>query len=337
MVETLKLVIVIYHPFELWRAPEWFAGRIRTDFPNVTVVRLDDYKRVDQELIDTDILMSWSITPQQVASAKKLRWIHSPAAAVHRLMIPELIASDIAITSARGVHGPMVAEHVMALVFALAKRLPSAVRYQAKKEWGQTLLWNEKPRPREVAGATLGIVGLGSIGREVARLASAIGMRVIATRLNPINQESPMGEDRTPLDQYGPEGLNEMLAQSDYVVLAAPVTPQTKAMIDASRLAAMKPGAYLINVARGALIDEPALIAALREHRIAGAALDVFEEEPLSQDSPFWEMENVLITPHSAALTEKLWSRHFELLSENLRRFLAHEPLLGIVEKRRGY
>lgn len=331
--DRLKLLIVIYHPFELWRAPEWFAERIRRDFPNVDVVRLDDYKSIDRELPNTDVLMSWSITAEQLAAAKKLRWIHSPAAAVHRLIIPELVQSKIMVTSARGVHGRVVAEHVIALLLALAKRLPSAMRYQAQKKWGQEPLWNERPRPLEVAGATLGLVGLGSIGTEVARLAGALGMKVIAVRQSPTTNDASPSVSRT----YSPDEIDTMLAQADYVVLAAPVTAETRGMINAQRLAAMKCNAYLINVARGALVDEPALASALREHRIAGAALDVFEQEPLAQDSPFWEMENVLITPHSAALTERLWERHFDLLSSNLRRFMAEAPLLGMVDKTRGY
>ena len=215
-------------------------------------------------------------------------------------------------------------------------------------------MWQESPRPREIAGATLGLVGLGSIGREVARLASALGMRVIAVRGSSINaadtgerggkQKVPRGGLKSSPGMteriagiYDPGQIDEMLAQSDYVVLAAPVTPQTRGMINQQRLAAMKRDAYLINVARGALIDEPALVTALRNKQFAGAALDVFEEEPLSPDSPLWAMDNVLITPHSAALTEKLWERHFDLLSENLRRFMAGKALLGKVDKARGY
>lgn len=351
MAEKLKLLIVIYHPFELWRAPERFAERLRKEFPDLEVVRLDDYRQVDAELPDTDILMSWSILAEQVKAAKKLRWIHSPAAAVHRLMIPELLASDIRVTSARGVHGPVVAEHVIALVFALAKRLPSAMRYQAQKKWGQALLWNEAPRPCEIAGTTLGTVGLGSIGREVARLASAIGMRVVATKKNLTTERAEEHggktfttkgtsehEGKAFVEQvYGADQLDVMLRQCDFVVLAAPVTPETQGMINEARLSAMRPSAYLINVARGALIDESALVAALCQRRIAGAALDVFEQEPLAEESPLWEMDNVLITPHSAALTERLWDRHFELLAENLRRFMAGKPLLGMVDPRQGY
>lgn len=330
----LKLLIVIYHPFELWRAPESFAERVRRELPNVDVVRRDDYKGIERELPDTDILMSWSITGDELKIARKLRWIHSPAAAVHRLMIPELQASDIVVTSARGVHGPVVAEHVIALILALAKRLPSAFGYQRTHEWAQERMWNESPRPREIAGATLGLVGIGSIGSEVARKAAALGMRVIAARGNAnAATEKPEGVEVV----YPSSSLHRVLQESDYVVLAAPVTPVTRGMINTRTLALMKPDAYLINVSRGALIDEPALIDALRRKQIAGAALDVFEQEPLPADSPLWDLESVLITPHTAALTDKLWDRHFRLFSDNLRRFQAHQPLVGQVDKTRGY
>jgi len=333
----LKLLIVIYHQFELWRAPESFAERIRREFPNVQVVRRDNYKEIEREFPDTDILMSWSITAEELRIAKKLRWIHSPAAAVHRLMIPELQASDIVVTSARGVHGPVVAEHVIALIFALAKRMQSVVRYQSQKKWAQDLIWNESPRPRELAGATLGLVGVGSIGAEVARKASVLGMRVIAVRGSAKSTAINTKVHEGIAEIHPPAELDQVLSRSDYVVLAAPVTPETRGMISAMRLAAMKRDAYLINVARGALIDESALIEALRARQIGGAALDVFEREPLPPESPLWDMENVLITPHTAALTEKLWDRHFELLRVNLHRFMAHQPLLGLVDKTRGY
>ena len=333
------MLIVLYHRSEVWRAPEWFAERLRREFPNIEIVCRDGYEGIEKDLFETDVMMNWSITPQQLQAAKKLRWIHSPAAAVHRLMIPELIASDIVVTSARALHGPVVAEHVLALVLALAKRLPSAARLQARRTWGQELLWKETPRPREIAGATLGLVGIGSIGSAVARLASAVGMRVVAVRGTKISHG---GKDQlregTPIERtYGPDEIESMLGEADYVVLAAPVTPKTAGMMNERRLGAMQPDAYLINVARGALIDEAALVKVLREKRIAGAALDVFEHEPLPPDSPLWALENVLITPHSAAMTAKLWERHFDFLCDNLRRFQKDEPLRGRVDKIRRY
>ncbi len=326
----MKLVIVVYHRFSLWQAPTWFSDRLRGDFPGLEVVQLADYSGLDRELVDAEMAMTWSLRPEQVAAAPKLKWIHSPAAAVHLLMIPEIVDSDIIVTSARGVHGPVVAEHAIALVLAMAKRLPSAAKYQQQRRWSQDEIWQEQPRPREIAGATLGLVGLGSIGLEVARLATALGMRVVAVRQS--------GKPSTSIDRvFPPDELTAMLRVSDYVVLAAPVTPQTRGMFGSGAFAAMKPDAYLINVARGALVDQEALVQVLRGKKIAGAALDVFEKEPLPRESPLWEMENVFITPHSAALSEKLWERHYALFTENLRRFEAGAPLLGVVDKRAGY
>jgi len=328
----MKILIIVYHRFELWQAPTWIAEKLRAEFPGIEVVQRKEYEGIEQDLRDAEVAITWSLRPEQVRAAPKLRWIHSPAAAVHLLMIPEIVNRDITVTNAGSVHGPVVAEHVIAQVLALARRLPSAVRYQQQRKWAQDELWREQPRPREVAGATLGLVGLGSIGREVAQRALALGMRVIAIREHP---EKPAGI--SALEVSGPEQIDALLAQSDYVVLAAPLTPRTRALIDAGRLARMKPEACLINVSRGALVDEDALAEALRRRQLGGAALDVFQKEPLPPGSPLWDVENVLITPHSAALTAKLWERHFALIAENLRRFLRGERLLNVVDKSKGY
>jgi phosphoglycerate dehydrogenase-like enzyme len=327
----MKLLIFVHHPFDQWNAPDWFPQRLQREFHQVCVVNLPDYSRVDEEIVDAEIVIAWSIRPEQIAAAKKLQWVHSPAAAVHQLMFPELVNSDIILTNAREVHGPVVAEHVIALIFALAKKIPDSVRLQQRHVWGQQILWDELPRIREVVGATVGIVGLGSIGRAVAKSAKALGMRVIAVREHP--EKGSESADAV----FGPAQIDELFRQADYVVLAAPVTETTKAIANAERLALMKTGACLINVGRGALVDEPALARALREKRIGGAALDVFPKEPLPVDSPLWDVPNLLITPHTAALTEKLWERHYSLFSENLQRYLSGSPLLAIVDKRRGY
>jgi D-2-hydroxyacid dehydrogenase (NADP+) len=327
----MKLLIFVHHPFDQWNAPDWFPQRLQHEFPQVSVVTLPDYSRVDEEIVDAGIVIAWSIRPDQIVAAKKLQWIHSPAAAVHQLMFPELVNSDILLTNAREVHGPVVAEHVIALIFALAKKIPDSVRLQQRHVWGQQILWDELPRIREIAGATVGIVGLGSIGRAVAKSAKALGIRVIAVREHP--EKGSESADAV----FGPAQIDEVFRQADYIVLAAPVTETTKAIANAERLALMKPGACLINVGRGALVDEPSLASALREKRIGGAALDVFPKEPLPVDSPLWDVPDLLITPHTAALTEKLWERHYSLFSENLKRYLSGSPLLAIVDKRRGY
>jgi D-2-hydroxyacid dehydrogenase (NADP+) len=326
-----KLLICVRHPFGQWNVPTGFSERLRREFPQIEIVHLPDYKRMDEEIADAEIVISWSVRPQQIAAAKKLRWIHSTAAAVHQLIFPELVNSDVVLTNAREVHGPVVAEHVIALIFALAKKIPDSVRLQEKHVWGQQLLWDELPRVREVAGATVGMVGLGSIGRSVVKSAKALGMRVMAVREHP--EKGSEGADAV----FGPAQIDEVFRQADYVVLAAPVTNSTKAIVNAERLALMKPDACLINVGRGPLVDESALANALREKKIGGAVLDVFPKEPLAADSPLWDVPNLLITPHTAALTDKLWERQYALFAENLRRYLNGQQLLAVVDKGKGY
>lgn len=327
----MKILIVHYHRFELWHAPLWLREKLQKAFPNFIVVQLQNYDRVPEEIVDADVFIGWSLHPEQFVIAKKLKWIHSPAAAVHQLMYPELIESNVVLTNSTGVHGPVVAEHAVAVLLALAKRLPQAMHYQARKIWAQELLWNEHPRPREVAGATVLVIGMGGIGREFAVKAKALGMRVLAVRQDPAKGAGPADA------VYGLGHIDELLPQADFILLCTPVTPATTGLINKERLEKMRFGAYLINVARGPLIEDTALIEALRQQRIAGAALDVFVEEPLPADSPFWSLENVLITPHTAAVTEKLWERHYDLIVENLNRLLAGKPLLNEVDKHRGY
>jgi phosphoglycerate dehydrogenase-like enzyme len=327
----MKLLIAIHHRFNLWIAPLWWVERLRQEFPQLTVVQLTDYERVAEEVRDADIVIGWSIRGEQIEAAKKLRWIHSTAAAVHSLITPELQASDIVVTSARAVHGPVVAEHAMALVFAMAKRLPAAAKFQAQRHWAQQDMWETTPRPRELRDSSMVIVGLGAIGSALAQLAKAIGMRVIAVREHP--QKGNGDADRV----VGFESLDDVLPEGDFVVLAAPVTPKTRNLMNAERLTLLKPSAYLINVARGSLIDEDALLHALHANQFAGAALDVVGQEPLPTHSPLWVMDKVFITPHSAGLAEKLWERQYENFAENLRRFLAGQPLLWTVDKHAGY
>ena len=246
-------------------------------------------------------------------------------------MYPELMASDVVVTNSSNVHGPVVAEHAITVLLALAKRLPQAMQYQREKKWAQTLLWNERPRPRELSGANVVVVGVGGIGSAFIRHAKHFGMHVIAVR-------EDVKKGRGEADEVvSVTELDQVLPRADYVLLSTPVTPATTGMINESRLNKMKPDAYLINVGRGPLVDEAALCNALQTGRIAGAALDVFVEEPLPAGSPLWSLKNLLITPHTAAVTERLWDRHYELIAENLRRLMAGNPLLNRVDTRRGY
>jgi phosphoglycerate dehydrogenase-like enzyme len=327
----MKILIVHYHSFELWHAPAWIRERLQHEFPEHQFVQLQSYDRVPEEILNADIFIGWSLRPEQFVAAKKLRWIHSPAAAVHQLMFTELIQSDVILTNSTGIHGPVVAEHAIAVLLAMAKRLPQAMQYQARHEWAQSQLWHGEPRPREVADATVAIIGMGGIGREFAARAKALGMKTLAVRENPAKGAG--GADAV----YSPAEIDEVLPHADYVLLCTPVTPMTTRLINASRLSKMKSSAYLINVGRGPLIDETALLEALQHRRIAGAALDVFTEEPLPPESPFWSLDNVLITPHTAAVTDRLWERHYRLIVQNLNRLLSGQPLLHQVDKHRGY
>ena len=328
----IKLLIATPHRLDLWIAPPWFSERLARDFPQLKIVQIDSFDNFAKELSDAEIAFTFALRPDQLEAAKKLRWIHSPSAAIHQFLFPEFVASDVILTNARDVHGPVVAEHVIALIFALAKKIPQAARFQQQHIWGQEIAWRAGQRPREIAGATIGLVGLGSIGRAVAKHAAALGMNVIAAREHPSQPKPEHVHEVLPSSR-----LEELLARSDYVVLAAPVTPATQSMISRPQLAKMKRDACIINVGRGVLIDEPALIEALRDHKIGGAALDVFEQEPLAPDSPLWDLDNLLITPHTAGMTEKLWERHYALFSENLSRYLKREPLLALVNKQGGY
>lgn len=328
----MKVLIILQRRFELWDSPAWFEDRLRRDFPQLEIVRHASHEGIQKDLQEAEVVLSSALRPEEFAMAAKLQWVHCPSAAVHQFMYPAFMNSPIVLTNGSSVHGPVVAEHVIALIFALAKNIPAAVRFQEKHEWAQRAMWMGGARPREVAGATLGLVGLGAIGREVARLASSLGMKVVAVRAHP-EKQTPPGVQQV----FSAAQLDELLAVSEYVVLAAPVTENTQHLFNEERLARMKPGAVLINVSRGALIDETALVGALQKKILAAAALDVFTEEPLPEDSPLWNLENLLITPHTAGLSEKMWERQFNLFSENLRRYLSGQPLLAVVNKQGGY
>jgi phosphoglycerate dehydrogenase-like enzyme len=326
-----KIAILLHDEFEMWRPPAWFVEKLRAEFPDTEVLYSAQKRDDAQALNGADVLIGWSLSPEQLRAATSLRWVYSITAAVDQFLYPELISSDIALTNAGSVHGPVVAEHAIAMLLALAKRLPTAVHYQERRKWAMDAIWNEQPRPREVRGATLVVVGLGSIGADVAEMAAALKMKVTGVRAHPGRGAAGAHE------VVGFDALDSAIAQADFVVLAAPLTPRTRHLIDARRLNLFKAGAFLINVSRGALVEEAALVKALREHKLAGAALDVFEEEPLSRWSPLWKMPQVLITPHTAFLTEKVWQRHYEVFAANLKRYLAGQPLEGMVDLKRGY
>jgi len=276
----------------------------------------------EAEIIATS---NWEFPPELFRRAKSLKWLHGVSAGIEHLLYQELVESDVLLTNARGIFDSLVMEHTLALMLAWARRLPHFVRAQARGEWARTEM-------NELAGKTLGVIGLGRIGCEIARAAKVgFNMRVL-------------GADRQLTayeycDEVFPaERLEEVLKAADYIVLAVAVTPETQGLIGERELQLMQPHAFLINIARGSVVQEAALIRALREGRIGGAGLDVFETEPLPPESELYDLDNVIMTSHRAGFTHhNLNDERIENFLENLDDYLNGRSLRTIVDKRRGY
>jgi phosphoglycerate dehydrogenase-like enzyme len=326
-----KLVICVWHPFTEWRPKPVMAETIRRRWPEMRVLHLPNYDQLPVELPDTDIFVGYSLRAEQLTDAKKLKWIHSTAAGVKQLMYPELRDSGILVTNPSGVFSVPMAEHAMGLLLALARNFPDSVRQQDRARWSQQELWDKPQHLTELNGQVLLIVGYGSIGHEVAKRAKAFDMRVWGV------SRSGKG-DRTHLEKlFSAARLLEALPEADYVLLCAPETSETEHLIGAAQLAKMKRGAKLINVGRGSLLDEVALIRALESGALGGAALDVAQTEPLPAESPLWKASNLMITPHTSAVSDRLWDRETALLMELLERWFDGRELFNRVDFSRGY
>jgi D-2-hydroxyacid dehydrogenase (NADP+) len=326
-----KLVICVYHPFTFWRPQPVLPETLRRRWPEMRVLHLPDYDQLPPELPDTDIFVGYSLRPQQLKLAKKLKWLHSTAAGVMQLMYPELRDSGILVTNPSGIFSVPMAEHTMGLLIALARNFPDSVRHQDRSHWGQQDIWDKPQRLTELNGQLLLIVGFGSIGRELARRARAFDLRIWGVTRSGKGDES-LADKILPAAQ-----LDEALPHADYVVIAAPETQDTLQLMNAARIAKMKRGASLINVGRGSLLDESALIRALKSGALAGAALDVTSTEPLPSDSPLWKAPNLFITPHTSAISDRLWIRQAEILIQLLERWFDGRPLFNQVDLSRGY
>ena len=258
--------------------------------------------------------------------APRLKWIQLTSAGADRLLNSGFIEAGVTVTTASGLHATPIGEFVLTSMLMFSKGAPTYMRAQARHEWTRF-------PPRELFGKTVGVVGFGHIGEEVGRLAKAFGCRVIATKRSATERSSaPNADEIMP-----PGELHRLLAASDFVVLSMPLTPDTRGMIGEAELRAMKPTAVLVNIARGPVVAEAALIDALLAGRIAGAALDVFEQEPLPPESLFWDMENVIVSPHISGGTEIYNQRVVEIFARNLGRYLRREPLENVVDPARGY
>jgi phosphoglycerate dehydrogenase-like enzyme len=320
--------------------------RIRAAAPGARLVTVSVEGLADGPLDDVEVMLrgwlSSDAFDRLLARAPHLAWVHSATSGVERALTPASRERGLVVTNARGVFSRPIAEYVLMMILAVSRRLPQLLELQRERTW-------QPLEGAELRDVTVGIVGLGSIGRAVGALATAFGCRVVAIRRRPASEgeeprgdEAQDGEDRSfgevMLDRVGgPETLLELLGESDFIVLAAPLTPETEEMINAETLAMVKPGAWLINVARGRLIDERALLRALRDGPLGGAVLDTFRDEPLPPMSSFYDLPNVIVTPHTAWSSGRVLDRSVELFCDNLRRFAKGEPLLNVVDPAAGY
>ncbi|MEO5941526.1 MAG: D-2-hydroxyacid dehydrogenase [Candidatus Limnocylindrales bacterium] len=314
---------------------------IRAAAPGARIVTLSREGLTDEPVEDVEVLLrgwlSSDAFDRLLARAPRLTYVHSASAGVERAMTPAARKRGIVITNARGVFSRPIAEYVLMMILAVSRRLPGLLELQRERTW-------QPLEGVELRDVTVGIIGLGSIGRAVGALATAFGCRVVAVRRRSDGGATVVvdADNRSfgevMLDRVGgPESIPQLLAESDFVVLAAPLTPETENMIDEGALAMMKSSAWLINIARGRLVDERALLDALRAGRIGGAILDTFREEPLPPTSAFYDLENVIVTPHTSWSSGRVLDRSVELFCDNLRRYAAGEPLLNVVDPAAGY
>ncbi len=337
------------HVLSTMSFPKEWLDRLRAISPRLVVAQHSAATPDDvppQALRRAEVIYTGAVFPDP-ALAPRLRWIQLDTSGADHVMRTPVWRSDVALTTLNGVAPPTMAEYALMMMLAFAHHLPAMLAHQARADWPDPAERWRLFMPRELHGATVGIVGFGSIGRELGRVAHAIGMRVLALRRGPAPGPAARltrtlaagpGDERYEPDKlYRPDGLMEMLPHCDYVVLIVPYTPATHHLIDRAALRMMKPAAVLVNMARGGVVEEAALVEALREGWISGAALDVFAEEPLPAGSPLWALPNVVISPHVAGLTPYYLERVMELFGENLRRYLVEEPLLNQVRRERGY
>ena len=325
----MKLVVHV-HDLPMWSLPVSQVERIRRALPDVDVVDVRDTAACRSAIVDADVVLATRMLPETLAVASRVRWVQTTAVGVSWLPLAALAAREIPVTNARGLHAEILAEHAMALLLGLRRQLPLAAARRAANVWAQEEL-AAIPVPR-LSATTVLVIGLGEIGARVARYADALGMHVIGVRRN-LTAPLPAGVSRV----VPRSALNEVWPTVDAVVLALPHTPESGQVLDAGALARLKPTAYVINVARGTLIDEAALVDALQAGRLGGVGLDVMAVEPLPESSPLWSTPRTILTPHTAACDGDYWTAAIDYFLENWARFVAGAPLGNIVDPGRGY
>ena len=327
----MKILISIQQPVTQWQIPEDGVAALRKRFPHIQFIYATTAEERAEGLKEADAAYTWILNADELAAAEKLRWVHTSAVAVETLCLRELFARSILVSNTRGVQAIPIAEHVMAVLLALSKQIPFVLENQAQARWAQNQFTGDR-LPWLLNGRTMGLIGVGTIGSEVAKRAQAFGMRVIAMRRRPA-----YGVIGHVEQIYGLPDLPDFLGQCHALVIAAPLTPETNGLMGAAQFAQLPKGAVVINVGRAKIIDTDALIAALKRGHLAGASLDVFPQEPLPSDHPLWKTPNVLLTPHTSGFRRGHWDEVIELFGDNVERWLKGEPLKYRIEPELGY
>lgn len=345
----------------VWAMPDWVPRELAAALPaGWELLVLDEPNdgsgdgaaRVTPEVLeavrDAEVYLGHGIPAEVLEAGPGLRWVHSGAAGVGGSLGEAMLRRDVIFTNSAGIHGPPIAETVLAMILYFLRCLDFAVAGQRRRSWWTEPYYEASSPIRELSESVVGVVGFGGIGREVSRRVASLGARVIATkRTAPRAGEAELapvaggGSLASAIELlHGPAGLDRALRESDVVVLALPETGDSRGLIDADALARMRPGAALVNVARGRVVDEDALVEALVAGRLRGAGLDVFAREPLPEDHPLWGLENTLLTPHVSAVTRGYWRRETDLIVRNLERHLAGAPPSAwenVVDREAGY
>ena len=327
----MNVLIFTVWPVAFWQTPKSQVVRLREGFPDANFTHALTDAEAFGAIESADIALASRLSPAMVERAPRLRWVHSTAAAVGILPLRELGARGISVTNSRGIQAVPIAEHVMGGLLVLARRFNLMLDAQRERRWIQNELTRDA-WPWSLHGRKMSVVGFGATGQEVARRAHAFGMHVIGVRRR-VDQPAPPFVDSV----LGPDRLDEALRGCDVLVISAPFIPGTDRMIREEQIALLNRGAIVINVARGKIIDGPALLTALQNGQLGGAVLDVFEREPLDPTSPLWTLPNVIISPHSSGVRPDHWDEVIDLFSENLRRFQRGDPLLNMVNCDAGY
>ena len=305
-----------------------FFEELQQEFPQAELVLATTEEEQRAEIHDADAFMGWP-SSEILQAAERLRWVHVHSTGVEGMnkVVPELVESDVVVTNTRGPHDNPIADHALAMMLFLGHQMGGLWDDKKARRWDGAKYFAKYV---EMNGTTLGVLGLGGIGSAVARRGHGFGMNVYAVDKYP----KPIPEVK---EVWTPDRIEDLLRISDWFVVTAPRTAETRGLVDRRRVGLLKHGAFVIIVSRGSIVDEEALAESLRDGRLRGAGIDAFDKEPLPQESPLWDLDNVIISPHNAGVTPENWEARRQVLRENLRRFLANEPFLYVVDKKAGF